>query len=85
MGGREVMMTPDQVVLLKHAEKVVAALAEDRDALPPGRDMDQRDEIVECDEGCEALEHPASLEELVVAYLHWRSHSYLNGCSHAFC
>jgi hypothetical protein len=37
---------------------------------------------VNCDEGCKALTDPQTEAELRAALEHWRSHSYLNGCSH---
>jgi hypothetical protein len=41
------------------------------------------EEHVRCDEKCGALQEPGdSIEELKKALEHWRSHSYLAGCSH---
>lgn len=37
---------------------------------------------VHCDERCRALVDPQSLPEALAAVAHWRSHSYLSGCSH---
>lgn len=39
--------------------------------------------IVGCDEGCEAFEEPETPEEIRAAFLHWRDHGFLKGCSHA--
>lgn len=40
-------------------------------------------QIVHCDEDCGALTDPRTPEEIAAAYLHWRNHPYLSGCSHA--
>lgn len=37
---------------------------------------------VDCDQGCKALSHPETPDEVRAAYEHWRGHSYLSGCSH---
>lgn len=37
---------------------------------------------VDCDERCKALTDPQTVEELRAALEHWKSHSYLSGCSH---
>lgn len=38
---------------------------------------------VSCDENCQALNEPETVEELRAALDHWQSHGYLHGCSHA--
>jgi hypothetical protein len=37
---------------------------------------------VACDEGCKARRYPLPGPEVLAAYLHWRSHRYMHGCSH---
>jgi hypothetical protein len=37
---------------------------------------------VACDDACEALREPETLEELRDALFHWESHGLLSGCSH---
>jgi hypothetical protein len=44
---------------------------------------DEERERVECDEDCGAFDDPRTLEEFKAAYLHWRQHALLDGCSHA--
>lgn len=37
----------------------------------------------QCDDPtCKALKVPGTLEEYQAAYLHWKRHQYLCGCSH---
>ena len=38
---------------------------------------------VSCDSGCGALKIPLDVAELHAAYVHWRHHSNLGGCSHS--
>ena len=45
------------------------------------RHMDGR-RLVDCDEGCLAVDDPKTEYEFRQAYKHWRSHHYLAGCSH---
>lgn len=35
-----------------------------------------------CDEGCDVVSRPSTLEEVIVAYDHWRNHGFLSGCAH---
>lgn len=37
---------------------------------------------VRCDYDCRALNSPVSLGDVFSAYMHWRYHSELKGCSH---
>jgi hypothetical protein len=37
---------------------------------------------VRCDEGCKALVYPQTTSEVKAAYLHWRKHKNMCGCSH---
>jgi hypothetical protein len=39
--------------------------------------------LVNCDQNCDALLEPITLEETRKALEHWRKHSLLHGCSHA--
>lgn len=39
--------------------------------------------LVRCDSFCRAKKEPVTLDEYRAALEHWRSHSYLSGCSHA--
>jgi hypothetical protein len=41
------------------------------------------DTVVPCEYKCGALLAPKSESEIYKAYIHWRYHSYLGGCSHA--
>lgn len=38
--------------------------------------------FVGCDQFCGAKDNPQTPEEYVLAYLHWRRHTYLHGCAH---
>lgn len=52
---------------------------ENGDSIP----HDEADDcIVKCDRDCRALAEPETREEIRAAYIHWRKHSYLHGCSH---
>lgn len=37
---------------------------------------------VQCDERCEALLQPVTLEETQAALEHWKTHDFMYGCSH---
>jgi hypothetical protein len=39
--------------------------------------------IVACDDYCGAKEEPQTYEEALATVAHYKSHSYLSGCSHA--
>ena len=39
--------------------------------------------VVACDEGCGAVDEPTTPEELKAAYIHWKGHALLGGCSHS--
>lgn len=51
-------------------------------------DMELRDKhvaegLVACDMFCGAKESPYTFEEYKTAWLHWKSHNYMHGCSHS--
>lgn len=49
----------------------------------PDERLDDECEIhVSCDEDCRALLDPQTPYEVMAAYLHWRRHPRLSGCSH---
>lgn len=37
---------------------------------------------VDCDDRCQALNYPVTVDEFRVALIHWQQHGYLSGCSH---
>lgn len=39
-------------------------------------------EIVGCDSMCGAKDKPETSQEIWNAYIHWREHSVMSGCSH---
>lgn len=40
-------------------------------------------QLVDCDDNCLAFDKPETEDETRAAYVHWRYHGYLAGCSHA--
>ena len=39
-------------------------------------------DIVDCDDNCGALECPTTPKEIAAAYIHWKWHGSMHGCSH---
>lgn len=51
------------------------------DSDEPYRTLDC-DEHVNCDVVCKAKNEPKTFEDYIKAYVHWKSHGFINGCSH---
>lgn len=47
------------------------------------QEMDEKKGRVACDDLCGALENPKTLTQALKTLEHYKSHSYLSGCSHA--
>lgn len=59
------------------AKRVVCTCDRSEDAL-----YSQCEIHVHCDNWCQALQEPETLEETRATMIHWREHPWLSGCSH---